>query len=825
MGLAKHQKLSKSEYNSLTTKDEDTFYAVNENGDFSEENLEDSAELYIGDKKVSIKVLQETGQSTEDTMSQKAITDAITDTVNSNILPFAICTTGGSQIAKTVTTSVGHFILTTGARIAIRFNYTHTAAKMTLNVNGTGEKSVYYKGTNVGANMVYSYTVYEFVYDGTYWRITGVDTDTTYSNATQSADGLMSSNDKTKLDYMGYALAYNLTTGYLVKTSLPAANSNMVLVDIIGNTYNSSKYPIHTIVQFYDYNESSGIIQTSATYIGTPIEEIKAFRYNGYVYIWFMQVNNYTTIRVRVTNQSNSYRNYVDTITNSGVPEGATNLVTIKPTSAFVPSNTGYQRIGDQSTALGYYSMTGIRTGDTAYPYAYITNVSPLSFTIVDDTLYGVSLAKGDSTTYTYNGNNYTVTNPSSSYAASVFLVQDSDGLLVKGTSYPMNICIIAKSAVTIGNGRILSAKNITGNVWELIVNQYSNTIQSYTSPLILYLQKKTNSTNYSGGYSVASGLYSVASGAYSIASGGYSIASGNSSVASGLYSVASGNYSIARGRGSKASHLDSVILAAYGISGRDQQCVVGIYNKKDSSAYFIVGNGTSENNRSNAMTITSRGVTANTFIGDLQGNLVNTLPVSQGGTGRTIFYADTVLIGQGTDKDTGVALPIGARNIASEITDDNVDDIPNVYAVKQAIENKSVQSLNINIVEDVQIKGGANHEQYIYVNDIGNYIINAHFTVKTYNSSTYPEYNVKIKLISTNLTTLQSTILSQTQINGNWSGIVKGQDIHNISLSGIFNIQSMLTQNTKIVIENDGKGIIDIMGNNFCQINILKIS
>ena len=224
-------------------------------------------------------------------------------------------------------------------------------------------------------------------------------------------------------------------------------------------------------------------------------------------------------------------------------------------------------------------------------------------------------------------------------------------------------------------------------------------------------------------------------------------------------------------------------------------------------------------------MTITSRGVTANTFIGDLQGNLVNTLPVSQGGTGRTIFYADTVLIGQGTDKDTGVALPIGARNIASEITDDNVDDIPNVYAVKQAIENKSVQSLNINIVEDVQIKGGANHEQYIYVNDIGNYIINAHFTVKTYNSSTYPEYNVKIKLISTNLTTLQSTILSQTQINGNWSGIVKGQDIHNISLSGIFNIQSMLTQNTKIVIENDGKGIIDIMGNNFCQINILKIS
>lgn len=53
MGLAKHKKLSKSEYDSLSTKDEDTIYAVNESGDFSEENLDDTAELFIGDKKIA----------------------------------------------------------------------------------------------------------------------------------------------------------------------------------------------------------------------------------------------------------------------------------------------------------------------------------------------------------------------------------------------------------------------------------------------------------------------------------------------------------------------------------------------------------------------------------------------------------------------------------------------------------------------------------------------------------------------------------------------------------------------------------------------------
>jgi hypothetical protein len=43
--------------------------------------------------------------------------------------------------------------------------------------------------------------VYKFVYDGTQWELIGdLDTNTTYSPATQSANGLMSAADKTQLD-------------------------------------------------------------------------------------------------------------------------------------------------------------------------------------------------------------------------------------------------------------------------------------------------------------------------------------------------------------------------------------------------------------------------------------------------------------------------------------------------------------------------------------------------------------------------------------------------------------------------------------------------
>jgi hypothetical protein len=96
-------------------------------------------------------------------------------------LPYAVCNTSGSTVAKTV--SITNFKLVTGVRVFIKFTYAHdSTTKATLNVNNTGAKSIRYKGYGVfkgyngGNNSSKQYPntweageIVEFIYDGTEW--------------------------------------------------------------------------------------------------------------------------------------------------------------------------------------------------------------------------------------------------------------------------------------------------------------------------------------------------------------------------------------------------------------------------------------------------------------------------------------------------------------------------------------------------------------------------------------------------------------------------------------------------------------------------------
>lgn len=236
--LVVYCKISREDYNSLTIKDEDTLYAVNDNGDFSMANLNDSAELYLGNKKLSPTIVGTTGQSTTAVMHQKAVTDAINELqsdINAKSEDFyGECNISPSTVAKTVTTLNGGFVLKKGAKVSVKFLQGHTASTMTLNVDGTGAKNVYRDGSNLSSTMIKASNVYEFVYDGTYWRIVGVDTDTTYSLVTTSSQGLMSSADKIKLDSMATGAGYeaNLKWGgkNLVNTYSPLDASMIPLL-------------------------------------------------------------------------------------------------------------------------------------------------------------------------------------------------------------------------------------------------------------------------------------------------------------------------------------------------------------------------------------------------------------------------------------------------------------------------------------------------------------------------------------------------------------------------------------------------------------------
>ena len=107
------------------------------------------------------------------------------------------CSTASATAAKTM--SVSDFTLQAGVVVNVTFTNTNTAQNPTLNVGGSGAKSIYYNGASLS-----TYNDYEkgglagatitYVYDGTNWVWLGSSVDTsrvlcTFANATDASKG------------------------------------------------------------------------------------------------------------------------------------------------------------------------------------------------------------------------------------------------------------------------------------------------------------------------------------------------------------------------------------------------------------------------------------------------------------------------------------------------------------------------------------------------------------------------------------------------------------------------------------------------------------
>ena len=113
--------------------------------------------------------------------------DGVSFNGTANIIHYGTCSTAAGTAAKTV--SCSGFTLATGARIAVKFTVTNTATNstVTLNVNNTGAKNIYYRGSGTAwSNSVLAANrTYEFVYNGTQYEFVG-DIDTGSNNVTQT---------------------------------------------------------------------------------------------------------------------------------------------------------------------------------------------------------------------------------------------------------------------------------------------------------------------------------------------------------------------------------------------------------------------------------------------------------------------------------------------------------------------------------------------------------------------------------------------------------------------------------------------------------------
>ncbi|MCB7306193.1 phage tail protein [Bariatricus massiliensis] len=122
------------------------------------------------------------------------------DNLYKRIAAFAV-TTGTTSAYKA---SVPGAALVSGTMIILMFNAAN-AANATLNVNGLGAKPIYYKGAAIPASRAPANAVIQLLYDttqvstGAWHLVYSYDSNTTYSLATASANGLLSKEDFAKL--------------------------------------------------------------------------------------------------------------------------------------------------------------------------------------------------------------------------------------------------------------------------------------------------------------------------------------------------------------------------------------------------------------------------------------------------------------------------------------------------------------------------------------------------------------------------------------------------------------------------------------------------
>lgn len=191
-------------------------------------------------------------------------------------MQYGTCSTTASTQAKVV--ACPNFKLVTGARIAVKFTVTNTASSPTLNVNNTGAKAIYYRGSAISAGYLATNRTYEFVYNGTQYELIG-DIDTNSNTVPQgycSTSAGTAAKTVTCSSYSLLAKSYLMVVMAYANTSATALTLNVNGKDakpiyINGTVSSASNYtlPAGSYLTYYDgtnfYFRTDGKITGSIT--------------------------------------------------------------------------------------------------------------------------------------------------------------------------------------------------------------------------------------------------------------------------------------------------------------------------------------------------------------------------------------------------------------------------------------------------------------------------------------------------------------------------------------------------------------------------------
>lgn len=256
--------------------------------------------------------------------------DGVTFDGTDGINHYFTCSTAAATAAKVANAAdpTKTFVLATGAKVIVKFTYANSAASPTLNINVKGAKPIYWNGAALASAQYWAAgAVLAFVYDGTNWNLIGIakDNNTTYSAATTSANGLMTSAMVTKLNGI-------------------AENATAVTVDTL---------PI---------SNSTHAIQSGWIYANWPNKADKATTISGYgITDAYTKTQTDSAISAAVAGASHLKRAVVEALPTSGIDENTVYMILADDDSSdnkyieWMYINSKWEKVGDSDVDLTGY--------------------------------------------------------------------------------------------------------------------------------------------------------------------------------------------------------------------------------------------------------------------------------------------------------------------------------------------------------------------------------------------------------------------------------------------------------------------------------------
>ena len=589
---------------------------------------------------------------------------------------YGTCATAQSTKAKiAILTNSKGFTLKEGIIILIKFTNASAASTMTLAIQDNkgntigAAKNLYQYGTTLMSSGTTNTgwaagALVPFVYNGTGWERfywantlnTAGSTDTTSKIFLIGATS-QGANPQTYSDSEIYVTNGTL---YAVKTTEASGTANNKPALIVGGTDTTA----HLELDANELMAKSNGTTTTALYLNND---------GGLVY-----ANNKKV--VRLTSDSEDGQIMIADGADGQIKSSGYTIVNTVPsassTSATIPSSTA---IWAAISGASGYGKTGTVTSVQVQATAPIVSSSSDAATTSLNTT--ISLAATSA--------NYVIAGPSSGTATAVptyrkLVAADIPDLTKsKISDFPTNI-----SAFTNDSGYVTSS-GVTDVTFNTSNSTIYKTINGTTSSIveIPILAGSGNNSAYGGGaiepskaVAFAFGSSAEANGVNSIALGGSSKANSTHSISLGLSSSTTGARSIAIGYAASTSGTDAIAIGSGTLANGAKQMALGCYNIADTSSTYclIVGNGTADDARSNAMTVDYNGNLDVT--GDIKANNITNNTISASSTSATIPTSDAVWaaitgasgygkVGTVTSVQIQATTPIVSSNSASTST------------------------------------------------------------------------------------------------------------------------------------------------------------